>query len=395
MKLIIATPFLETCGGMERVVLKIAEHFDARIECLNYNPENTFEGFKNLEVNSKRQNSKSKLPFGKRLFGAIDAGNYFYNLKLNPTDYDIINAHQTPSEWIRNKNSPVIWYNHSPNREAFDLYEWRMKRRNILSKVMFWASIKAYKYFEFRTVPKIEYVFTNSKNSQARIKKYLHLESEILYPGVEFEKFSCKSFDQFFFYPARIVPEKDLEFAIEAFKKFLSAHPKGKDGRWKLIICGSLSKRPEHIAYFNKVRAMCQQIAGGSIIIETNVSEERLHELYACCYAVLYTPVNEDYGLIPAEASSSSKPCIARNEGGPKETIIDGVDGFLVNSPDELSERMQLLAKDPERAVAMGKSGRKKVEKNFTWDVFLSRFDKKAKEIIETHSNKNTSAIKK
>ncbi len=385
MKLILTTPFLETCGGLERVMLKIAQRFDPTIHCLRYNPDNTFEEFRKLDIRTPKTNSASKilerLPFGNRAAGAIAAGNYFYNLKLDPREYDVINAHQTPSEWIRNRNPRVIWYCHTPNREAFDLYEWRMKQRSLPSKAVFWTSIQAFRKLEFQTVPKIECIFTNSRNSQGRIKKYLHRESEVLYPGVEVRRFSNRAHEHYFFRPDRIVPEKEIEYAIEAFKKFkkTSIGAKHDTQDWKLVIAGALSQRPEHQAYHKKLLALID--GDKSISIETNVTEERMLDLYARCSAVLHTPVNEDFGLIPLEAMASSKPCIARNEGGPRETIIDGTDGFLINTPEEMAERMTLLAQDPELTARMGKAGRKKVEQHFTWDVFLKRFEEIAKEV--------------
>ena len=152
MRLLIVTPFLETKGGMERVVLKIAEEFKATIHCLNYEPEGTFEEFKKIEIQKHGNKTLSKLPLGRRVATAIEAGNYFYNTKFDDGGYDVINAQQTPSEWIRNKNPRVIWYCHTHNREAFDLYEWRMKRRNPISKLFFQASIDSFKRFEFKTV---------------------------------------------------------------------------------------------------------------------------------------------------------------------------------------------------------------------------------------------------
>jgi glycosyltransferase involved in cell wall biosynthesis len=383
MRLVIATPFLETKGGMERVVLKIAQQFKAKIHCYSYDAEGTFPEFKALDIETAKPGNFSKLPLGKRISTAMDAGSHFYNVKLK--DYDLINAHQTPSEWIRNKNSPVLWYCYSPNREAFDLYQWRMKKRSIPSKLAFWSSIQAFKLLEYQTVPKIEYIFTSCKNPQERIKRYLKRESEVLYPGVDAQKFSCKGYERFFFYPSRIVPEKELEYAIEAFKLFANRqNPKPgtadtKPGmRWSFVIAGALSQRPEHQAYYKKLQSLCTK----DITIETNVSDERLLDLYSRCYATLFTPVNEDYGLIPLESMASSKPCIGRNEGGLKETIENNRDGFLVNSIWEMAERMEQLSKDEERCRNMGRAGRSKVERDFTWERFLSRFEEKAEEMV-------------
>ncbi|MFH1393766.1 MAG: glycosyltransferase family 4 protein [Candidatus Micrarchaeota archaeon] len=372
MRLVVVTPFIESQGGLERVILKIAQHFDARVHCIRYSPEMTFPEFRELDMEVAGPGAAAKLPLGRRVSTAIDAGNHFWNLKLD--DYDVINAHQTPSEWIRNRNSPLIWYCHSPNREAFDLYQWRMSQRNPLQKAVFWSSIQAYKHFEFSAVPKIEHIFTNSINSQGRIRKYLRQESEILYPGVECERFSNKGYGQFFLYPSRIAPEKEQEYAIEAFRRF-SKKVKG----WKLVLVGSLSDRPEHLAYMKKIKAA----AGQDVEIVTNATNEQLNDYYARCSAVLYAPINEDFGLVPLEAMASEKPCIARKEGGPRETIDDSVDGFLVGSEQEMADKMELLAKDPDRCASMGKSGKAKVVKKFTWGLFLKRFGQKARELAK------------
>ncbi|MBN1170314.1 glycosyltransferase, partial [Candidatus Micrarchaeota archaeon] len=88
-----------------------------------------------------------------------------------------------------------------------------------------------------------------------------------------------------------------------------------------------------------------------------------------------------DYGLVPLEAMASSKPCLAKDEGGPKETIIHGRDGFLVESIWKLAKAMEWVARNPDKAASMGKAGRIKVETDFTWEKFLKRFEEKAKEV--------------
>ncbi len=383
MRLVVTTPFLETRGGMERVVLKIAQHFGAKIHCISYDAQNSFQDFTKMDIEIAKPGWLRSMPIGRRVTTAMDAGWHFYNTKLS--DYDVINAHQTPSEWIRNKNSPVLWYCHTPNREAFDLYEWRQKRRNPLSRAVFWSTIQPFKQIEFRTVPKIEYIFTNSRNSQQRITRYLRRSSEVLHPGVDAERFTQKEAEKYFLYPSRMAPEKELEYAIKAFKIFANRqNPKPGAGKgaaegWRLIIAGALSNRPEHQQYMKRIRALC----GTGIEIRTNVGDWELRDLYSRCTAVLYTPVNEDYGLVPLEAMASGKPCIARNEGGPKETVHDGRDGFLVNSIWEMAGRMEALAKDPERCVQMGREGRAKVAREYTWEAFLKRFGEKAEELAQ------------
>jgi len=368
MRLAIATTTLQSCGGMERVVLKLAKRFDAHVYCLHYDPQKTFPEFKSLHVESGSKVPIRLLPIGKRMVTGVEAGFYFYTLKLK--GYDLINPHTSPSEWVRKNNSPALWNCHSPNREVYDLYEWRMSRRDPITRAGYQAAISVFKSLAGQSVPKIEKIICNSKNTQAVIKKYLDWEAEVISPGIDPQKFSCRGYEKFFFYPSRFTHEKNHQFALEAFRIFSRRNP-----GWKLLLAGALM--PEQEKYLKSLLLDAEK----NVVVETNISEERLCDLYSRCYCTLFPPVNEDFGLVPLESLASSKPCIAIDQGGPRETVDDMADGFLVQTPQEMAARMEQLARHPETCEKMGKAGRKKVLEKFTWDVFLSKFEKAAKKV--------------
>ena len=108
-------------------------------------------------------------------------------------------------------------------------------------------------------------------------------------------------------------------------------------------------------------------------------SRKDILEFYSNSFAVLYAGRNEDFGQIPVEGMLSCKPVIALDEGGMRETVIDGVSGYLVRTPSEMAEKMLILAKDWKLAKSMGENGRK-MALRFDDDMFIS----KIKEILET-----------
>ena len=366
MDVAVVHPFLYTRGGAERVVLEVAKEFDAKVFCSRFVPEETFPEFKDVDVEVVKSHASLLLPgfLPVRVRDAVSAGMKFFNKKLD--GFDVVNAQGTPAEWIRNRNRPVVWYCHTPNREAFDLYQWRMSRRQLHQKALYWSMIQPYRIIESMIVPKIEHIFANSVNTQKRIKNFLGRDSEVLNPGVDCNSFRCEGFEKFFFYPSRITPEKRFEYAIAAFKEF-----KKENKGWRLVIAGALVKeRHEHVAYYHKIKRML----GSDVDILLDFPNKKLVDLFSRCYSVLYSPVNEDFGIIPLEAMASGKPCIAVNEGGPKEVVLNNKTGFLVDSEADMARKMSLIASNPDKAERMGRAGRRLARSKYIWKAFMKRF---------------------
>lgn len=80
---------------------------------------------------------------------------------------------------------------------------------------------------------------------------------------------------------------------------------------------------------------------------------------------------DEHFGIVPLEAMAAHKPVVACNSGGPVETVVDGLTGFLCDpSPTEFSKAMLKLASDHDLAVKMGKQARDHVVQKFSTKTF-------------------------
>lgn len=76
------------------------------------------------------------------------------------------------------------------------------------------------------------------------------------------------------------------------------------------------------------------------------------------------------------EAQILEKPVIATNVGGIPEEMKNNETGFLVEKGDheDLISKLSLLFNDEDKAKQMGKSGKKFVEDNFSWDKISKDF---------------------
>ncbi len=377
MRLLIAQHNINERGGAEKVILKIAQRYDATIYTLGYNKEGTFEEFKDVDI--KVFSSKGKLSslFPPRVANAIYYGYNFYNLKI-AEDYDVINPHMSPSEWIRNNNPRVLWYCHTPPRELYDPTVANLRKRPLREKILYSYLSNVYRGMEKKVVKKIEAIATNSENTQARIKHAFHAKATVINPGIDCKDFANKGDKRYFLYPSRIAEQKRQEYTIEAFERFARQN---RGGNYKLVLAGSLSSRySDFEEYYNKLKAMRAK----NVVFRLNPSNSELRNLYANCTAVLVSAINEDFGIVPLEGMASSKPVIAVKEGGFRETIVNGRTGFLVNSPARMAERMQFITEHNSIARQMGKEGRRRVEKNYSWGNFFKGFDELAKKVAKS-----------
>ena len=60
------------------------------------------------------------------------------------------------------------------------------------------------------------------------------------------------------------------------------------------------------------------------------VDDKTLKNLYTTCKGLITTAYDEDLGLTPIEAMASGKAVLATNEGGYRETVLDGKTGWLL-----------------------------------------------------------------
>jgi glycosyltransferase involved in cell wall biosynthesis len=161
----------------------------------------------------------------------------------------------------------------------------------------------------------------------------------------------------FALYGGRIDPGKGCEELIEYFSTYITA-----GGDASLVLMGlKLMPLPEE-PFINFAGMLSEQ--------------ERLHALEAATIVVCPSPY-ESLSLIALEALAVGTPilCNARSD-----VLVDHClrsnGGLFYRGRDEFVECMNLLVADERLRVAMGRSGREYVRRNYRWDVVLGKLDR-------------------
>ena len=122
------------------------------------------------------------------------------------------------------------------------------------------------------------------------------------------------------------------------------------------------------------------------VIFTGTVPFDDIPKYFAACDVFVLPSISrlEAFGLVVLEAMASSKPVIVSNIPGVMELVNDGEEGLHVEpmNAEDIAEKINLLLSDPDLRKKMGENGRKKVEKEFTWEKVARQMEEVYEEMI-------------
>lgn len=92
-----------------------------------------------------------------------------------------------------------------------------------------------------------------------------------------------------------------------------------------LVVAGGFDDRVEENGrVFRELEQLIARLGlGDSVVLVKNLSQTSKMQLLQSCIALVYTPPNEHFGIVPIEAMAVARPVVASNSGGPMETVVD------------------------------------------------------------------------
>lgn len=188
----------------------------------------------------------------------------------------------------------------------------------------------------------------------------------------------------------RFHPAKKLDLAILAMDKLkeLVSIEKWKDVYF--IMAGGYDPQSSinSHTYSSLVDLTKQKDLNDKVIFLKSPSDLIKAQLLVSCTCLVYTPVKEHFGIVPLEAMTVSKPVIAVNSGGPRETVDHGITGYLCEAEaGSMADFMYRIIEN--KSAEMGVKGKKRLDEQFSYATFNNQLKKIINNIENSGTKKN------
>ena len=175
-------------------------------------------------------------------------------------------------------------------------------------------------------------------------------------------------------YVGRLIPHKNVEDLIKVVYRLKTDFP-----NIKLKIIGDGPQKDFLINLTRKLGLENHILFLGQLSKYENV----IREIKSSEFLVLPSS-REGFGMVLAEANACYKPVIAYKTGGVIDVIENNKNGFLIQEKnlDALTDKIYFLLNNKDIAKEMGKYGRNKVERMFTWEMTVNNIEKFYKSLL-------------
>lgn len=296
-------------------------------------------------------------------------------------DHDVYLGHQWPTHRLERR--PLVWYAHEAHRPSYDLLRNRHDRGLDAEGWTFLESTRgtaahgddryeilhdAIRALDGDAAP--DRIVANSQLTRAALRDSLGPRAiDVVYPGVDptlMPEPEPDDDDPYFLCVGSMTPHKRHRLAIEALSLMEGA-------RLVIVGTGPFARYVE--------RGAARLGVADRVEVRREVRDAELRRLYAGCRAVVFTPLNEPFGMVALEALAAGKPLIGVDEGGFTEVVDSSCALLTRDEPAALAEAMGALLARPDDARRMGEAGRK-VAQQLTWDRTARELEAI---LIETH----------
>lgn len=351
--------YLNQRGGAERVVLELARAWpEAPVYTSLYRPRSTFPEFAGLDV---RVSPLNRLPVD-RHFRALAPLYPLAFRSLGELSEDVVIS--SSSGWAHGvrtaPGSLHIVYCHTPARW---LYRRQEHLGRALGPVLLSPLLGPLRRWDQAAALRANVYVATSEWVRRRIAAVYDLDSEIVHPPIDVDRFRPRPRGDRLLVVSRLIPWKRVDLVVRAATRAGLALDVLGDG-----------------PMLDELRAM----AGANVVFHAP-DDRKMVELLESCRA-LCVAGTEDFGMTALEANAAGKPVVTYASGGALETVRDGITGALFRELTEEAvldaiERADRIDAPPEELAAHAR--------RFSADMFRERI----RELAMTHLASSRSKV--
>ncbi|MDD5147563.1 MAG: glycosyltransferase [Candidatus Daviesbacteria bacterium] len=337
MKVALVHDYLKEYGGAERVLEVLHEIFpDAPVYTAYYNPESLGENGKRFAGWDIRTSWFQNFPFANRLLSPFRIFGPMMFESFDLSSYDLVisssSATHLAKAVITKPETLHISYIHTPPRFLYGYvtsfnykkHWWTRIGGEIINHFM--------RIYDFEVSQRPDILVANSRNVQARIKKFYRRDSVVIYPPIDVAAISRQS--------SVVRQSESRKLKADSYYLVLSRLVRGKGVEVVVEACGRLGL-PLKVAGIGPELDNLKRLATSYQLPATNflgwVSDEERIKLLSNAKALIVASEDEDFGITSIEAQAVGTPVVAPLSGGFLETVIDGRTGILYGGSGQVT----------------------------------------------------------
>lgn len=228
---------------------------------------------------------------------------------------------------------------------------------------------------ELVSIAAYDRVLVNSRFTRENVLRSYGVDSYVCYLGVDGELFQPEMTAprDYLVGVGAFIPEKNIELVLNALGQLDPPRP-------PLVWIGDHAISD---AYVDELGALARRL-DVSFTPRRSVTDDELVQLVRGARAMVYSPRLEPFGFAPLEANACGVPVIAGAEGGLRESVIDDVNGLLVEPHvDAFAAAIDRLWRHPVEAAELGAAGREHVVKNWSVNDAVERLERHLIEVSD------------
>lgn len=317
-RLCLVHDYLNQSGGAEQVLVALHEAFPG-VPIYTTMAERS-------RIPRSLQAADIRVSFAQRLPGITDHHRLYlpvYPFAVRSLDlraYDIVLSSSSAfAKACRTRTGAIhLCYCHTPMRFAWRTADYLAhERMGMAPRLAIMMAASALRRWDVATSAGVTRFIANSTVVRQRICDCYQRDADVVFPPVDTQRFPVREGPAVgpFLVVSRLVAYKRLDLAVEACTR----------NGWELDVVGTGPDEP-------RLKAM----AGSGVRFHGRLADEAVAAMMRRARLLIF-PGEEDFGIVPLEATVSGCPVVAFRAGGALDTIREGINGLFFDSADASS----------------------------------------------------------